>query len=1184
MRFRQLDLLRYGHFTDATIALPAGKPDFQVLLGENEAGKSTAMNGVEDLLFGIPTNSSRNFLHEYNTMRVGALLEKGSDTLKVRRRKGNKDTLLGDDDTPISSGEGALAPFLAGADRSFFTRMFSLDHERLRQGGKEILQAQDDVGQMLFSASAGITGLRETLKAMEAEADSLWAARRAAHRKYFPAEERLKAAEASMRDNVVTATKWQSLKSAFETANDAYGVIESEIELKSAELRKLNRIRRVCRNVGKRAETQSAIDALREVIPFDADASNILEKAAKDEAAATARIATLSEQIAARETECAALIFDDALLTRAEDIAQLHDRRIQVRAEKADLPKRRAELAAAEATLNRLAGELEWSGDIDRLIARIPAKAKVAVLRGLLNRRGAQSGAVQNAQSAVAEAEEKLGEIAAEIEVHGPATDVSKLATVIKGTRELGDIAGQIANSKREEQEARTAIARLLKALRPAVADAVVLESMVVPPLASVEAHRDACRSLEQRQRTCGERIRNAEQERVRHRKAHERIVADAHVVAADELERLRGRRDTGWSIIRRRHVEGVAVSEDEMAAFGPPDALAQEFEAAMRGADRAADRRFEHADAAAQLAVIGRQIGEQDDLLESLGLEEQALAQERTTRDAGWAALWSAGSITPQDPDLMIEWLRTRSEILDLNARLSAAERHTGGWQQREDEGKRLVMAELETLGVSTTSLAAQPLHLVIETAAAQERRHENAAKTARDLNEAHRKAAGTVARKRKDLEKAEAEWTEWTSAWQAALKALLLAATATPETAEAQIDAIDDMREAAVRINELRHERIEKIERDVKVFEADVAALAQAIAPRLAGTDPDEAVLELDRQAADAARVRDLKAAKDSDVAGLQEKTDQCRESSREARETITQLQQKAGVASTDELRIAIQRSDETRKLKAELDRITTALMQDGDGLSVTELDAECSGIDPDAIAAKDQTVTEEVQELHIRQMEAREARNTARQAFGAIGGDDRAARDAADRQAALAEMTEIAEQYVRLRSAIVLLQWAIDRYRREKQAPMLKRAGELFAILTCGSFQTLQLEFDEHDNMHLAGLRRDGRRVPVAGMSTGTADQLYLALRIAAIEDYLDHAEPMPFIADDLFINFDDKRGAAGFRVLGELAKKTQVLFFTHHEHLLEVARKALGAAITGVTLPVAANPPQPRSEAA
>ena len=70
------------------------------------------------------------------------------------------------------------------------------------------------------------------------------------------------------------------------------------------------------------------------------------------------------------------------------------------------------------------------------------------------------------------------------------------------------------------------------------------------------------------------------------------------------------------------------------------------------------------------------------------------------------------------------------------------------------------------------------------------------------RDLNEAHRKATGVVARKRKDLEKAEAEWTEWTSAWQAALKALQLAATATPETAEAQINAIDDMREVSKKV----------------------------------------------------------------------------------------------------------------------------------------------------------------------------------------------------------------------------------------------------------------------------------------------------------------------------------------------------------------------------------------------
>ena len=73
-------------------------------------------------------------------------------------------------------------------------------------------------------------------------------------------------------------------------------------------------------------------------------------------------------------------------------------------------------------------------------------------------------------------------------------------------------------------------------------------------------------------------------------------------------------------------------------------------------------------------------------DLLDSLGQEEGALAQERAALDAAWAALWSGSSITPQDPDAMIEWLRTRSDILDLNARLATAERHTQLSQQRAD------------------------------------------------------------------------------------------------------------------------------------------------------------------------------------------------------------------------------------------------------------------------------------------------------------------------------------------------------------------------------------------------------------------------------------------------------------------------------------------------------------------
>ena len=239
-------------------------------------------------------------------------------------------------------------------------------------------------------------------------------------------------------------------------------------------------------------------------------------------------------------------------------------------------------------------------------------------------------------------------------------------------------------------------------------------------------------------------------------------------------------------------------------------------------------------------------------------------------------------------------------------------------------------------------------------------------------------RKATSDAARKRKILETAETEWRDWTTQWGSALKALQLPATSTPETADAQINAIDDMREAAVRISDLRHERIEKIERDIKAFEHDVAALVHAAAPQLAGTDAEDAVIDLERLVAEAKRVHDLAAAKETALAGLQKKIDECHESCRDARDIIGRLQAAAGVETIDALRTAIQQSDEMRRLQTEFDRLTDALAQDGDGLSTAALSAECAATDLDKIAAKEQTVTQEVNELRERLMEARETEN--------------------------------------------------------------------------------------------------------------------------------------------------------------------------------------------------------------
>ena len=163
--------------------------------------------------------------------------------------------------------------------------------------------------------------------------------------------------------------------------------------------------------------------------------------------------------------------------------------------------------------------------------------------------------------------------------------------------------------------------------------------------------------------------------------------------------------------------------------------------------------------------------------------------------------------------------------------------------------------------------------------------------------------------------------------------------------------------------------------------------------------------------------------------------------------------------------------------------------------------------------------------------------------------------------DANTTAARIRRDASRYLRLRVALQLFSELIERYRRESQGPLLARAGDLFSQATGGSFDGLATAFSSDDTPVLVGRRRDNE-VGVEGMSDGTRDQLYLALRIAAIERHLAHHEPMPLILDDLLMTFDDRRCIAILPILRELARKTQVLLFTHHRHLRDLAREALG----------------------
>ena len=105
-----------------------------------------------------------------------------------------------------------------------------------------------------------------------------------------------------------------------------------------------------------------------------------------------------------------------------------------------------------------------------------------------------------------------------------------------QATRESGDTASRIETAHSGSREAEAAIQRRLKSLRPVINDEQALASMPVPARDTVQNHRNDRRDADQRMLTCRERIRTAEQELARHRKAHERLSHDEEAVAPKDV------------------------------------------------------------------------------------------------------------------------------------------------------------------------------------------------------------------------------------------------------------------------------------------------------------------------------------------------------------------------------------------------------------------------------------------------------------------------------------------------------------------------------------------------------------------------------------------------------------------------------------------------------------------------
>jgi uncharacterized protein YhaN len=1120
MRLNRLDLIRYGRFQDFALDFgqaEPGRPDVTVVYGANEAGKSTAFMAWLDFLFGFQGASPYAFRHERRELLVGAQVATPDGRLDLRRSTATAGSLTDQNGNVIA--DRRMTDWLFGLDRDAYRTRFSLNDTVLREGGKEIAQAQGDLGQLLHAGASGLSGLSDALAGIEGEVAGFY---RKGGRTTAANEgrKRLKDLDAAIRNVRLDPRAFDRLAKARDDADAAFshadaGLADARraLKLREAADRRRDMARRIAAMEAELADAPDGPDLPAEAVARVASAAEkcagaeeSLARARANTDAATARLAALSEDPVGQQVAAHLEMIDTAVFGEGELLVP------RVVTNSSDLPKRRQD---RDDILARMAG----------LAVDLPGASAdpgaIVLGRDVLGALRRSADDVRTSRATLdGETRARLSAEADQGERTDPPEGLDRLADALQ----LWHQAPDPHDSLLALATAQAAVGNQTAGLPP---DWRALAEAGLPEATEIEAVTEAVQ-LAESDRTARAR---AEQEAANAReaalKARDTLAGRPDIVLDVRAAESRARRDQAWAAHR--------------AGLDPE--TADTFADAMRDDDSVQSRH-----AASTEARLRYSASEAELDARTVAHEEKraALAEAETLLQAAADAAAAMAVQIGLPPSAPVKALRPRRDGLAEALRaIRQAEAAGGTAEKLRAERLARLGALREALGANEALPLDDRLPAIAERALVKLKDQRTAANDWRN-------ARKTIDR----MTASEADAAERLSGFQTALASRLAGLRCSDLDAGRLLDCLPDMEKLA----ELDEQRLQ-LDHRIEAMESAIASfepLARPLRDLLGLTDvahPNELLAMARQRAAQAEKTAQAVAAERKQLDAASDAGRGAEAARAAGRAEITRiLAGQACDAAADPV-------DMVNRLEAR-DRLRRSLRE-----ARAAFDAEGGDFDPDALAAEEadhdpvrtDALREDVGEADRQRDVALERRSQARQSLEtALAGDGGIAPDQ-ERAALVETLRQGGREALARQFGLLAARSALRRFRQAHRGAMIEATEQAFAGITGGSWPRLDIQ-TVGANERLVGLR-NGEPVAVGAMSTGTQGQLYLALRIAGHAQFVAEHGPLPFVTDDIHETFDDERVGAALRLAASMGERGQTILFTHHRHVVGLARSVI-----------------------
>ncbi len=1136
MRLNRIVLENFGVYARQKFQFD-GAP-LVLVYGPNESGKTTALNGLRSAMFGFPVRTPYLTGKSMSAEVLGSLAD--GTPFQFTRKKARKDEVIGKLGTRRITADELVSIF-GDMDLDSYQQLFGFSLDELRAGEAALKNAK--LSEALAGGGMGGANVLQQLRnELAASVTTLFRTRGASRIGNLLAEIRLRQDELKNLQTLPLAV--EELRAQLAAATHS----GNEARMHYADLHhQLTRAERLQQAYPKLQELRRIEQLLATIeVPDGIDATFIGQWSdyAQQQSNLTHAIQEERLRLEHERRAIAQLLGTDSAIA--------HEPQIELLGHQAnEIPKLRKQLAELQRQLNDATASCERaletlglpqiSESLLQLTISVPQRSEIEGWAAEHERLNLDLLAVTAKLESTTEQLMQLEDLSEQSIAPDCLPALTELVTRIADEERNQEQLVESVCEKCESPEFEVLGARL----RAKLQDCPVLDySWPIPSQEEVSRH---LRSAEELQRTIvqiGREIQRIEGDLATSDREMHELENNGEQSTLTELKSISRQRDQvidGWVDELMEPLLACSISPDQQKI------RLQQLKLLCERSDGLLQQLIDTAETLAKVSHAKRRIRTLQAELSSACNQQQQENARQQVLEQQWLEAWQHCPFKPRSPELMSGWVRdfaawsTVAAALDIERRKLVTSRAALKQLRSDLADQWPIIVEFET---PVTTLRNQ-LHQWEQSARQSENQLLRRTGVENVLAELQQRQADLQTRKQAVV-----------SSFEVWLNVNALPPTWPMSQVAVLLESVERLKRDH-RTATKTEEQIQEIKQRVGLFDAGVLELRE-LAGETASDLPSEVLAQrwltaLQATRKDAAERAKLSASIEHRSARIAEMSTRCSELEHRLALLAASISTPTGLADRRALDTLMQRAEQATDLRIARSELLSTLEM----LAANESLEEFLGL---LVDTDEGQISVQIAELKRSLTNCETMRQQADQQVGALSSrlDQLAKSEAAQRaqqqlHTQRGQLAELAEQWVVGRLAQELLSRCIERFTNDHEPALLQLTHQFLAKLTGGRYTSVDHDGSSAESFIVRNAR--GEAVEPGKLSTGTREQLYLAIRMAFITHYTEHHEPLPVLMDDCFVNFDDVRTRLALQTLLNWNGAVQTILLSCHGRVVQ-----------------------------